>query len=37
MANNNFIQFNSSKNNMMNDDTYSTKASNGIVGGGYNS
>ena len=36
MPTNNFIQFNSNKENMMNDDTYSTKASNGIVGGGYN-
>ena len=34
MPTNNFIQFNSTKNNMMNDSTYSTKASNGIVGGG---
>ena len=36
MPTNNFIQFNSSKNNMMNDDTYKTQAPNGIVGGGYN-
>ena len=36
MPTNNFIQFNSNKENMMNDDTYFTKVSNGIVGGGYN-
>lgn len=32
---NNFIQFNSNKTNMMDDNAYSTKASNGLVGGGY--
>ena len=36
MLTNNFIQFNSNKENMMNDDTYSSKAPQGIVGGGYN-
>lgn len=36
MPTNNFIQFNSNKENMMNDELYSTKASNGLVGGGYN-
>ena len=32
----NFIQFNSSKNNMMDDDSYSKQAPQGIMGGGYN-
>ena len=36
MPTNNFIQFNSNKANMMDDSTYSAKASQGIVGGGYN-
>ena len=34
MPTNNFIQFNSNKTNMMDDSTYSAKASQGIVGGG---
>lgn len=36
MPENNFVQFNSSKNNMMNDSTYTQQAPQGIVGGGYN-
>lgn len=36
MPTNNFIQFNSSKNNMMDDSTYAQQAPQGIVGGGYN-
>ena len=34
MPENNFVQFNSSKNNMMNDNTYIQQAPQGIVGGG---
>ena len=34
MPTNNFIQFNSNKENMMNDESYKTQAPNGIVGGG---
>ena len=37
MPTNNFIQFNSNKNNMMDDTTYAQQAPLGIVGGGYNS
>lgn len=36
MPENNFVQFNSSKNNMVNDITYTQQAPQGIVGGGYN-
>ena len=36
MPTNNFIQFNSNKENMMNDENYETQAPKGIVGGGYN-
>ena len=36
MPENNFVQFNSSKNTMMNDSTYTQQAPQGIVGGGYN-
>lgn len=34
MPENNFVQFNSSLNNMMSDDTYIQQAPQGIVGGG---
>ena len=34
MPTNNFIQFNSNKNNMMDDTTYAPPAPIGIVGGG---
>ena len=35
MPTNNFIQFNSNKTNMMNDESYTQQAPQGIVGGGY--
>ena len=35
MPTNNFIQFNSNKENMMNDESYTQQAPQGIVGGGY--
>ena len=34
MTTNNFIQFNSKKNNMMSDADYPSKASQGLIGGG---
>ena len=37
MSTNNFIQFNSNKNNMMDDTPSAHPPPSGLVGGGYNS